>query len=651
MVKAKFLSASLGAVCGATLLWAPAATLAQGKIEVGPNVQVSKARDKFAHDEIILAADPKDPNYLVGCSIVNSTAENKNYTAVYTSDDSGKTWRLTLETNNFDFTGDPACAFGANGAAYYVALARNENPKKKDDKDAKKEPENFMPVYHSTDHGMTWSAPTVIPFGFEGLDREYVVVDTTGGKYSGRVYVHGTGDAQAIDEHGFRTTLSLFRSSDGGVTFDPPVKREAPDGKYVLGMGNNVVLSDGTWVGIFGELRDTEWTGEFRHPDPTKPNAWLKILTSDDGGASLAESSTVADFFMDWPPDNSSVVPYIAVDATSGPFKDRLYAVWSDRSSGRDEIHFSYSSDKGKKWSPVRIINEDRPFPGGFDKPDHLMPLVAVNRDGVVGISWCDRRDNPDNLGWWERFSASLDGGETFLPSERVSEAANSYGKNDRFGYTAGAYGGGTSPQAPSGDYTISVGLDAFHFNGGHTGGMAATADGVFHPFWIDNRTGIHQIWTAPVHVQGSVNVHGSPAFAKLDDLSEKLALKITATRYEPEKGAVYLTAHLENTSKETLIAPMKLRITDVGSQLAAVEITNAENNVRGQGAVWTFNPADSSGKLSPDAKSEVKELAFHVSDIRLLHQPTREPKLGLISLKAQVLGKAEPKPEEKSSQ
>jgi hypothetical protein len=39
--------------------------------------------------------------------------------------------------------------------------------------------------------------------------------------------------------------------------------------------------------------------------------------------------------------------------------------------------------------------------------------------------------------------------------------------------------------------------------NGGDTAGLAADAAGVFHPVWIDNRTGTHQMWTTSVSVQG----------------------------------------------------------------------------------------------------------------------------------------------------
>ena len=53
------------------------------------------------------------------------------------------------------------------------------------------------------------------------------------------------------------------------------------------------------------------------------------------------------------------------------------------------------------------------------------MATVAVNRDGVVGVLWYDRREANDNLAYHARFAASFDGGLTFSPSVRVSAAPN----------------------------------------------------------------------------------------------------------------------------------------------------------------------------------------------------------------------------------
>ncbi|HZS07661.1 MAG TPA: hypothetical protein VFD58_22690 [Blastocatellia bacterium] len=37
----------------------------------------------------------------------------------------------------------------------------------------------------------------------------------------------------------------------------------------------------------------------------------------------------------------------------------------------------------------------------------------------------------------------------------------------------------------------------------GDTAGLAAAADGTFHPLWVDYRTGTPQVWTATVTVRG----------------------------------------------------------------------------------------------------------------------------------------------------
>jgi hypothetical protein len=165
----------------------------------------------------------------------------------------------------------------------------------------------------------------------------------------------------------------------------------------------------------------------------------------------------------------------LAVDRSGGPFQGRLYAVWPDaRFDRRTQILLASSSDEGRTWSAPRVVSDDGPASSTGDRPNHFMPMVAVNRTGIVAVSWYDRRDNPDNLGYWPRFSASLDGGATWLPSVRVSTSANLV-RDDK----------------------------ETRFNSGDTAGLAADAAGTFHLVWIDNRTGTHQAWTASVTVRG----------------------------------------------------------------------------------------------------------------------------------------------------
>jgi hypothetical protein len=148
--------------------------------------------------------------------------------------------------------------------------------------------------------------------------------------------------------------------------------------------------------------------------------------------------------------------------------------VWPDARFGRrTQILLSHSDDGGRTWNTPRVVS-DGPDSSSAG-PNELMPMVAVNRDGIVAVSWYDRRDNPDNLGYWPRLRASLDGGATWLESVRVSSEPNRLTAKD------------------------------VHLNGGDTAGLAADADGRFHLVWIDNRTGVAQAWASAVEVKGSV--------------------------------------------------------------------------------------------------------------------------------------------------
>jgi hypothetical protein len=118
--------------------------------------------------------------------------------------------------------------------------------------------------------------------------------------------------------------------------------------------------------------------------------------------------------------------------------------------------------------------------------------MIAVNSQGVVGVSWYDRRESADNFSWRSRFSASLDGGETFLPSVSVAEAPYEQAKNHVPAFVPKQ--GEARPREP---YSQA----AFTYTGGDTGAIAADASGAFHVFWTDTRAGIAQVWTSTVIV------------------------------------------------------------------------------------------------------------------------------------------------------
>src|SRR5215472_11404831 len=92
---------------------------AQQHITVGRNVQVSKANGDREHNEVILAADPKDPKHLIAGSMVYNPKKSDYNVVTYTSFDSGASWQSTLEVNHDPgLDGDPSTAVGCDGTGY-----------------------------------------------------------------------------------------------------------------------------------------------------------------------------------------------------------------------------------------------------------------------------------------------------------------------------------------------------------------------------------------------------------------------------------------------------------------------------------------------------------------------------------------------------
>src|SRR5439155_8365716 len=134
--------------------------------------------------------------------------------------------------------------------------------------------------------------------------------------------------------------------------------------------------------------------------------------------------------------------------------------------------------------------------------------------------------DTTDKLGWTVWGAVSLDGGVTFTPNVRLSEAANVYTSRTEWivGGPNVAGGGTRKPGIAQGrpvvvertgrPLTVTLDLGSFFVTGGSSFGMAVGSDGVFHPTWIDNRTGVGQLWTSGITVHGAVEKNGASELA-----------------------------------------------------------------------------------------------------------------------------------------
>jgi hypothetical protein len=593
-------------------------------IQIGSAVQVSKAQEKYLMREVLVSADPQNPNHLLGCGIAYDESRNREWTVVYVSKDGGNSWKPTLSTDNFEMSGDPACALGRGGLATHMAMAFEKFP-----------PENnkyVLRVYRSTDGGETWPSYTDLPMKFQGIDRESVTIDTSESKYKNQIYVSGTTHVRDFDG-GTKGGLAVWTSADGGKSFLGPAKRADSGEHYVLDTGNSAVLSDGTLVTVFGDLKKSDGLS-VAESKPGEPNATLLAVRTTDGGESLSQAVKVDDFYMIniWnrrgePPAHSG--PMLAVDSTKGPFKDRLYAIWSDNRDGRGAIRLSYSTSKGKTWSKSVVI-DDVPGPVVENSgPDNFQPTVAVNKDGVVLVCWYDRRDNPDGLSWYVRARASLDGGETWLPSVRVSTEPNVFSASTKMFVWANA----EQPKAvstwkdddsSSSDASIpkpvegnparmTVAFSPRQFFAGDYAGLTADAAGTFHAFWIDNRTGLPQIWTAPIRVFGKAVMNGDPSLSAFKDVSSDVRIKIVGNSYDRVSNTLTIAVQLENNSKEVIRGPIKLRLVSLSSPLGNPSVANADNDISNPGAVWDFTPTLKNNELQEKEDSATKDLIFKV--------------------------------------
>ncbi len=610
------------------------------RVEVGPNVQVSRAYSNRHHVEVILAADPENPQHLLGCSMVMTEPLSRQVytTLVYSSMDGGRTWQPTLDDERILPTfSDPSCAFGPGGAAYFVAIAQRSGAA-------------GTLVFRSLDSGKTWSGPSRLPWD----DRPFVTVDTTDGKYRGRVYVSVNGALRAADAEGAEAGgVVTYRSTDGGVTFQPPVTLLAKPGWRPMGLGNGVVLSDGTYVAVYIDRSPAamEMNGDLEQSiHPTRPNASLKVVASVDGGETFSRAVVVTDDLYKCLSDSDTGAPSLAVDRSAVPFHDRVYVVWNDCRLGHGDIMLAYSSDKGRTWSKPTVVNDNGARDNRGIGIHNSMPTVAVNRDGVVAVMWYDRREDPDAFGYWVRFAASLDGGDTFLASVKVSDASTSYDR-DRLLLPWARVTDGSEVQsnASQGSFEVILSPD---FWPGDTASIAASTDGTFHPFWVDNRTGTMQIWTTRITVEGKAIRNGSEELAAMEDITSRVTMLFTNSFFDRGRKIVRADACLLNTSEQVVIGPVKIRVLSVRSALGAhsVSITNTDNSSNPEsGAVWDMTGALHAGKLLPRQCSAIKSLEFQLTDTpRLNVRHTDETwnsstgDVGFVRLTVRVLGHTE---------
>ena len=264
----------------------------------------------------------------------------------------------------------------------------------------------------SSDGGATWTMVRGLPGNF-GSFSPSVAFDAFGNCFLALVNDPSFGNPR----------LELFVSTDGGATFDPVALPEP------AGLETNVSVAAGfgaVWLAFEGydgvgriktlaaPVTATGQVGAFtlqtlpdslegRRPDVALRPGGAAVVTYGHGafietptisvqldgdglgGAGFGPRTPVANV----PGYPNLPRPKVAVNGSSG----RIYLVYPDRQDppGTEEIRLNFSDD-GSGWSPALTVNDPV---ASFDR---LLPDVAVDDGGAVGVAWYDFRNGGAQL-------------------------------------------------------------------------------------------------------------------------------------------------------------------------------------------------------------------------------------------------------------
>jgi hypothetical protein len=550
-------------------------------ITVGPVTHVSAALPRWQHTEYLADANPSPDGSLVLCSMLYSPARAQQASAIYQSADGGRSWRLSLlDSANRFLRGitDPTCAFDPSGQLLFATITRD----------------HLVRLHRSFADGASWEPVTIA----DTLDYPKLLVDRTGGPFHGRIYLHGNHEPERV---------WMASSADRGGHFIRSATRSL-DSVWALSWGRGTVMRDGTVMMPYLVTR----------PNAPIEGGAISVVRSDDGGATVSAPIRVAQLAQ-CPRAAGQDVAMMAADLSRSVFRGRAYVVWNARYRGHCSIMLAYSDDRGTTWSEPLRVSDERARRDTTTGPTLSLPAIEVNSGGVVGVTWYDRRADPANRDYQLRFSASLDGGDTWLPSVPTSSQRFVFRDNPEY------------PLLPTVRQLVSAGsrrrygfqttvipgqrlYDGWNAAPGDYAGIATTPDGRFHTFWIANPTGVAQVYSAAVSVNGKVMRDGSEELAGMDELSPHVQLRYTSSVYDPATHRIRLGLQLVNTSRDTIVGPLKVRLLHLDSDLGPPRLQAAEGDGRASSApIVDLTPTLRLGRLNPGDTTSTRMLTWEI--------------------------------------
>jgi hypothetical protein len=541
------------------------------RILTGPEIRVS-GENVGVYDEMMIAAHLTDKTSLVAAS--SYTSGGGTTARVASSHDGGHTWSWFDPPNSGT---DEVITFLPSGSAVFLTFTK---PLSYAPLPAPWSPMPYdrcgnapcgVVMYRSDDGGSNWS---LVQSGIRIGDHPVIAVDRTNGARRGTIYVIDPDKITRLSEYGkvvadsspihgsFNQNGSLAVLSDGSLLAAKKggLGRESDTVVTVTSSDGGRTWSEPRRVGLVLSLQ--------RSP---KPNPLPFLYTAGYPTLSLGSPVFVADV------------------SEESRFKDRVYCAWVEILATGSHIWITASGDRGQTWSkPIRITAIDSGF--------QFQPTLATNRAGVLGIMFYDTRGfAAEQKRFNAYFAASIDGGMTFLPSQRITSAPSTMvtAAHQRPALRV-VMSGGTVRFPRPGSFTVSFWSSYEKYpTGGDYLGLTADDAGVFHPLWADSRNGSYDVYTSRVTVaaEPAIDINRLNMVA----VSDRLTLSIDPTTFDSTKSMAAIPIRLRNMSRDTIFGPISVRIKSaklMEGDSSNVEVLNAGNGVRRGGAVFTYAEA-----------------------------------------------------------